>query len=126
MLTGIDLNETMDFVSQFDKSETKTVFKISVIPSKIQARAAKLAGIDGDGSMDMMMEVFRFGVKNIVNFVDKSGAPILFETIMCHVGNEAFSVVSDKVMNRLHIKLILEVGSKILEISNLKDDEIKN
>jgi len=126
MITGIDLDESIDFVSQFDKSDTKTVFKISAISSKVQSRASRLAGADGEGAAEMMMDVFRFGVKGIVNFIDKRGVPILFETVPVHIGADVYNVVSDKVLNRIHIKLILEVGAKILEISNLTEQEEKN
>ena len=62
MITGIDLDETIDYVSSSDSGENKTVFKISPISSRVQARIGKLAGADGTGALDSMMEAFRFGV----------------------------------------------------------------
>jgi phosphoribosylformylglycinamidine (FGAM) synthase-like enzyme len=76
--------------------------------------------------MDMMLEVFRFGVKGIVNFVDKNNIPIQFETVPVVVGNDSFYVVSSKVLNRIPMKIILEVGAKIFDISKLSEQEEKN
>jgi hypothetical protein len=126
MITALDLDETIDFVSQFDTAETKTVFKISAISSKIQARATRLIGEKGEGASEMMMEVFRFGVKGILNFVDARGVPLAFDTTTIPLGAETVPVVADSVMNRIHIKIILEVGARILELSNLQEQEQKN
>ena len=122
MITGIDLNETIDFVSQFDKSEIKTIFKISAIPSRVQSRAAKLLGQNGEGALDSMAEAFRYGVKNILNLVYKTGAPVVFETERGEFG----VVVAEKIIAILPVPVISEVGAKILEISKMSEQETKN
>jgi hypothetical protein len=35
-IMAIDKNETFDFVSSFDKGESKTVFKLGVLPNRIK------------------------------------------------------------------------------------------
>jgi hypothetical protein len=125
MISGIDLNETIDFVSQFDKGEDKTIFRIGAVSSKVQARIGRLVGIDGNGSIEAMAEAFRFGVKGIVNFSTKN-VPVLFETTALSLDGSAHQVVSNKIMDILPIKVILEVGAKVLSISNMSEQEEKN
>lgn len=125
MISGIDLNETLDFVSQFDKGENKTVFKIGAISSKVQARVGRIIGADGSGSLDAMAEAFRFGVKGIVNLSVKN-IPVLFETTPLVLDGITYLAVSSKIMDIIPIKIVLEVGTKIVSLSNLSEEEGKN
>lgn len=126
MITGIDLSETMDYTSLSDTGETKTVFKISPVSSRVQARIGKLAGSDGSGALDSMMEAFRFGVRGIVNLQDKNGVPIQFKTEETYVANERFAVVAKEIIDVIPLSVISEVGAKIINSSNLSEKETKN
>jgi hypothetical protein len=126
MITGIDLSETLDYSSAQDKGEVKTTFRISPVSSRVQARIGKLAGADGTGALDSMMEAFRFGVKNIVNLMDKSGVPIAFKTEETYVANEKFLVVAKEIIDVLPLSIVSEVGAKIIGFSNLSEKETKN
>lgn len=126
MITGIDLSETMDFSSAMDKGETKTVFKISPISSPVQARVGRLAGVDGQGALDCMIEAFKFGVKGIVNFQNARGVPIQFKTDEVTIDGNKCSIVSRETLDVVPLNVISEVGAKIISISNLTDKEIKN
>jgi hypothetical protein len=126
MITGIDLSETMDYTSSIDTGETKTVFKISPVSSRVQARIGKLAGSEGNGALDAMMEAFRFGVKGIVNLQDKHKIPIQFKTEETYVNNEKFIIVAKEIFDILPLSVVSEVGAKVIGFSNLSETETKN
>jgi len=126
MITGIDLSETMDYSSVMDKGEIKTVFKISPVSSPVQARVGRLAGPDGAGALDCMIEAFRFGVKGIVNFQNKNGVPIPFKTEEVIIDNGKCQIVAKETLDVIPLSILSEVGAKIISISNLADKEIKN
>jgi len=126
MITGIDLTEVMDYSCVKDTAETKTVFKVSAISSPVQARVGRLAGADGTGALDCMIEAFKFGVKGIVNFQNSKGVPIQFKTEDVLVDGEKCQVVSRETLNVVPLNIISEVGAKIISISNLTEKEIKN
>jgi len=126
MISGIDLSETMDFVSQFDKNEVKTVFKISPVSSRIQARIGRLIGANGEGAIDAMIEAFRFGVKGIINLKDSKGNILQFKQEKTDINSIAYQVVSEEIIGILPMKILSEVGSKIMTISNLSEEEAKN
>jgi hypothetical protein len=126
MLSGIDLAEVVNVSSSSDSGEIKTVFKISPISSRVQARIGKLAGADGGGALDSMIEAFRFGVKDIQNLLAKNGSPIAFKTEECLVGNDKYYIVSREIMDLLPLDIIAEIGSKIVGFNNLSEQERKN
>lgn len=126
MISGIDLTETMDYVSKLDTEDIKTIFVISPVSSRIQARVGKLAGADGGGALDSMMEAFRFGVKDIKNLQNKQGVPVKFKTEEVVVGNEKCFIVSKDIVDILPLNVIIEVGAKIMSFNNLTEEEAKN
>lgn len=125
MISGIDLSETVDFTSQFDTGKDKTVFKIGAISSKIQARVGRLVGTDGSGSLDAMSEAFRFGVRGIINLSVKN-IPVQFETVQINIDGVLYPVVATRILDVLPMKVIAEVGSRIISLSNLSEEETKN
>jgi hypothetical protein len=126
MISGIDLTETIDFTSKSDTGEIKTVFTVSPVSSRIQARVGKLAGADGGGALDSMMEAFKFGVKDIKNLQNKQGGPVRFKTEEIIVGNERWFVVAKDIIDILPLTVIIEVGAKIMSFNNLSEEEAKN
>jgi hypothetical protein len=126
MISGINLDETIDFISKHDKGDPKTVFKIGAIPSKVQAKIGRLIGENNEGSIEFVTEAFRFGVHGIVNFCDKNGCPILFETSKEYVGNAVYSVVSNSILDIIPLVVISDVGAKIMSITNISEQEVKN
>jgi hypothetical protein len=125
MISGIDLNETIDFVSQFDKGEPKTIFKISPITAKVRAKIGRVIGTDGAGALDGMVDAFRFGVKGITNLSIKN-VPVQFEVERVNIDNQMFNAVANKVVDILPMKVISEVGAKVLTISTMSEEEEKN
>lgn len=126
MISGIDLNEVMDFVSDMDKGETKTVFKISPISSRVQARVGSIIGSGGSGALEGMIESFKFGVKGIVNLIDKRGNPISVNLENYNIGSERYSIIPSNIIDLIPLNIVSEVGAKIINISQLSEEEQKN
>lgn len=124
MITGIDLNETINFISQFDKGESKTTWKLGVLSTPILSYCTA-KGVS-EFPLDTMVEVVRFGLKGVENFKSKNGSSIQFSTTSRPISGRNYEIVSDAIINVIPMKVISELGSKILELSTLTDDEAKN
>lgn len=121
MITGINLSETKDYVSQYDKSESKTIWKLGVLNAEIFMSL----GVDKN-TLKIVFEVVRFGLKGFENFKDSVGNDIKFSTISQVYGMSNYQVVAENIMKIIPPEIITELGVEILKISKLKDDEIKN
>ncbi len=120
-IKGISLGETKDFVSQYDKDEPKTIFKIGALDSEI----FDLLGEDKN-PLRLMSDAIRFGLKGFENFNDSNGKPIKFDTVSRAVGQYNYKVVSDSIMKILPPQVKTELGTEILKLSKLNEEEIKN
>lgn len=119
MITGINLNETEEFVSQFDKSDPKTIFTIGPIDSIVQAMVGARATNESD-ALNGMIEAFRFGVKNIKN------SNVVYSQTTKLLSGTYYKIVNDETLKVLPIKIITDVAARIIKISNLSEDEQKN
>jgi len=120
-IKGISLNETKDFVSQYDKSEPKTIWKIGALDSEI----FDLLGEDKN-PLRLMSDAVRFGLKNFENFKDANDNLIKFDTVSRAVGPYNYKVVSDSIMKIIPPQVKSELGAEILKLSKLNEEEIKN
>ena len=121
MIKGLSLSETKDFISQYDKEEPKTIWKIGVLDSEI----FDLLGEDKN-PLRLMSDAVRFGLKGFENFKDENGNIVKFDTISRAVGQYNYKVVSDSIMKILPPQVKTELGTEILKMSKLNEDEIKN
>jgi len=126
MITGISSLDTKDIVSKFDKDEVKTIFKIAPLTASLQIYIGKLLNSGTDGSLDAILESFRFGVKDIQNLKDSSGNIVKFDTVSKPIRGNNYNAVSDKIVEMFSLNVLTEIGSEIIKIGNLSDDEIKN
>jgi alanyl-tRNA synthetase len=120
MLTGIDKNEVREYVSQFDKSDSPTIFLVGNIPN---AKKMSLIGnvINSDGGVNVkelqarIAEITRAGLRGIKNFV-RPGT------------NKASDItdVSDDVIEELPVEVLYEVAGKIIEFNFVSATERKN
>ena len=125
MITGIDTGLSQEYVSKFDNSEPKTKWRIGVLSAHAFAYVgSKIA--DSTKSLDGMIEVVRFGLKGFDNFKDKDGNDVKFITQAKDVHSITHHIVSDNLINLIPIDIIIELGGKILEITKLTEQEIKN
>lgn len=115
MISGLDLNATIDYTLKND-IEPKTIFKLGIIPSYIFSRL-----IDGKDDIDRVYKILQVGIKGWENF---EGVP--FETIKEKISGNEVDVIPMSILNKFSIKTISELSMKIMEINSIKDDERKN
>lgn len=120
-IKGISLGETKDFVSEFDKEEPKTIWKLGVLDSEI----FDLLGEDKN-PLRLVSDAVRFGLKGFENFKDGNGSIIKFDTVSRAVGLYNYKVVADSIMKIIPPQVKTELGIEILKMSKLPEEEIKN
>lgn len=119
-IKGISLGETKDFISQYDKDEPKTIWKLGTLDSEI----FDLLGEDKN-PLRLMSDAVRFGLKGFENF-SVDGKPLKFDTISRAIGPYNYRVVSDNIMKIIPPQVKSELGTEILKMSKLNEDEVKN
>ena len=110
MISGIDLNAVVDYTCKIDK-ENPTVWKIGCLPSSVMAKLASETNKDMD-YMKQMLVLVRKGVKGWDNF------NIEYKT-------DDDGILQD-ILDRIPLNVIVELGTKILEVNKLSVDETKN
>lgn len=112
MIQGIDINDTIDFVSQFDKDkDNPTTFTIGIIDIKTKFRLIEKA--EKDESVNEQLEVIKAGLKGIKNLKVKG------ELVN-------FSKIDDDVLNKIPMQVIHDIYRKIIEVNFLSENEKKN
>jgi hypothetical protein len=114
MLKGIDITETVDFVSASDTGEDKTIFVIGNIlhedKLKIFSGAVKQDGVvDMSGATDKAFDIVIAGLKKIKNLNGKD-----------------YDTITKETLNLLPFPIITEVLGKILKFNQLGEVERKN
>lgn len=125
MITGIDTGLAQDYISKFDNSEPKTVWKIGVLSAHAFAYVGSKIS-DPTKSLDGMIEIVRFGLHGFENFKDKEGKDVKFTTQNKELHSQTFNIVSDNIISIIPVDIIIELGGKILEITKLSEQVIKN
>ncbi len=125
MITGIDTGLAQDYISKFDGSEPKTVWKVGVLSAHAFAYVGSKIS-DPTKSLDGMIEIVRFGLLGFDNFKDKDDNDVKFTTQSKDIHSSSYRVVSDNIISLIPIDIIIELGGKILEITKLSEVIIKN
>lgn len=125
MITGIDTGLAQDYISKFDSSEPKTIWKIGVLSAHAFAYVASKIG-DSTKSIDGMIEIVKLGLRGFDNFKDKDGKDVKFSTDNKDIHSGSCQVVSDNIISLIPVDIIIELGGKILEITKLSEQVIKN
>jgi len=122
MITGINLMETEKFVSKYDKGEPKTVWKIGVLDSE------QMVAVEPNDQkiLKTMTTAVRFGLKGFEKFTDNQGNEIAFKTEKKIYLGKPFDVVADDVMKIIPTHVILELGTRIMQMAELSEEEAKN
>lgn len=108
MISGIDLQETVDY-SLKDDTDNPTIWKLGMIPSSMMAR---IGGMGDATGIEQMLAVVKHGLKGWSNF---------------NVEYEAKEgQVLPEVLDRLPVKVITELGMEILKINKMSGEEEKN
>lgn len=120
MLTGINKNETKEYVSAFDKTDNPTVFVIGNIPN---AQKMTLIGsvIGADGVVNKnalethIAEIALAGLKGIKNFM-RAGAKDPVE----------LKEITSEVLEELPVEVLYEMAGKVIEYNFVSAAERKN
>lgn len=122
MIKGISLAETKEFISSFDKGETKTTWKIGALDSDIFDLVDNRIGTQPHGFADAV----RFGLKGFDNFYDENDKPVIFSTKKIVIGLTDYTVVSDNIMKIIPPQVKYELAIQIINMSKLSEEERKN
>jgi len=125
MIQGIDTSLTKDYISKYDSSEPKTVWKIGILSAHAFAYVGSKIS-DPTKSIDGMIEIVRFGLLGFDNFKDKDGNDVKFQTQSKDLGQHSYYLIADNIICIIPIDIIIELGGKILEMTKLSEQEIKN
>lgn len=115
MIRGIDLNRRFDFVSKFDTSEPKTIFKIGYVDvltlGRIQAKMPN--------DFEFCREVARCGIKDFQNLKDSSGNEVVFKSaaIEGRVG------LDEAILKLIHYKILFEIAAAVMRLEELVQSE---
>ena len=141
MITGINIYDTVDYVSKFDPEKTNpTVFKIGFFDVKIKNWISdKTSDFEFSSKnpedkakvvfrvKERNLELVRFGLKGMVNFLDPhTKEPVKFSEVAVSMFNKSYNVVSDSILNMLPPKVIDELADVILGETELSEEEVKN
>lgn len=121
MIVGVDLNETCEYTSQFDKGELKTIFVIKTLTNKdkialLQSAVNKETGeLDANLLMGQAKEIFKNGVKEIRNLI-----------INKKTEASDYREITDDIVDALPLMIVNEVAGKVAEFNFLSHGEEKN
>lgn len=112
MITGIDKNETFEYVSPLDTDkDNPTVFVLGCISSR--KRMSAVMKIESGDQISGMCEIVRDGVVKI------KGLKVKGES-------RDICPITDETIDMLPIVVIKDLFIKILSVNSLTDDEAKN
>lgn len=118
MISGIDLNQVVDFILPEDK-ENPTIWKLGILPSYVLSRLST-PNTDID-KIDVAFKLLQLTIKGWENFNGieyKSVKEVWF-------GREV-QIVPLELIERLDMRTITLLSTKILEINHLTSEERKN
>ncbi|MCA1775268.1 MAG: hypothetical protein LC676_06565 [Loktanella sp.] len=99
----------------------------------IHDHASTLSGRRGEDSVGIQthvnktnIEAVRHGLAGFDNFSDQTGTPIKFETQNTMLNGREYTVVADRVLNLLGIRLIMELADEIKNLSEVSAGDEKN
>lgn len=116
MISGLDLNATIDFIVEKDK-ENPTIFKLGVLSSYLFARISAEAN---KNEIQTVFKILQLTIKGWEN------GPIQFETVKEKVYDRDIEVVPISILEQFPIKVITELSVKSMEINQITDIERKN
>ena len=114
MITGLDLNATIDYTLKDDK-ENPTVWKLGIVDSSLFARIHSQKD-----TVDMAFKYLQVALKGWEN------RPTQFTKVKEKILGVELEVVPMAELNKLPLSIINELYAKAIEISNLTETERKN
>ncbi len=138
-IQAIDLNETQDYISKYDTGESKTIWKLGALDSRIKKTIEDVAweyeanpNAPGDAKAKASfnigkteLEFVQFGLKGFENFQNK-GKQVYHATDTKIVSGKTYHVLKDDILRIIPGDVIRELADKIKEINNVGEEERKN
>lgn len=114
MLKGIDMNELVEYVSEKDTTDNKTIFYIGNINHRqklkiFQGCSNPDGTVDSSKVQDKAIDIFLIGVKKIKNFNGQNIEP-----------------VTEEMINKIPFAIVIEIVGKIVEFNFGSEQELKN
>lgn len=142
MIIGLNLDQTIEFISKHDPDKgkedgTPTVFTLNTLDSRVMGHLRDLstkmainpkASADDDvettiAMNDVNFQVVQFGLGGITPFQDENSNDIPFKTVKRNLRGKSYEIVSEVVVNRLPLKVLAELSDELRKLNNLGDDE---
>jgi len=139
-IKAIDLSETIDYISELDRENPKTIWKLGVLDSRIRAKIEDIAWeYEADPSKPdsarakatfninkSEMDFVAFGIKGFEDFVKSDGKKVYYKTQERVVNNKTYHVLADDVIAIIPRNVIRELAGKIKDLNNISEEERKN
>lgn len=142
MLTGINIAETRDYKSRYDKDhDNATIFKIGVLDAFVRSfldDKATSFEIDTKNpenspatavvkSAANRILVVRLGIKGIENFIDpQTKEPVKFNLAPMNIGGKSYQALPERVISLMTDDLLKELADVILNANVLDGEAEKN
>lgn len=126
MIPSINLAEAVDYISKFDKEEPKTIWKVGAIDTQVLATLTTKTGAEPARSLEYMIDIVRFGLKNFVNFKDPYGQDIKPDFVSYSLNGKNYMILADSIVKLIPMSVITELGGEILRLSNISEEQRKN
>lgn len=116
MISGIDLNKTVDYTCKSD-TDNPTIWKLGIIPSRILGQLSM--GVSGS-EIEMAYKLLQLTIRGWENF------NIEFTTVKENMFGKDMEVVPVSILERIPLQTITELSQKSLGINGLTRTEAKN
>jgi len=117
MISGINLNEVVEFTLPDDK-ENPTVWKLGLIPSGL---LAQIGGKGKDNPIEVTLTLLQVGLKGWSNFGD-----VVYATEKKELCGQSVDVVPIGLINQIPLNAMMALSEKLIEINHLTPPERKN
>lgn len=121
MITGINLNETIDYIIKADK-ENPTIWKLGILPSYVMTMLLT----DRDVSIgEKMIDTVKFGLKGWDNF-KINGKEVIAKKEPRKIGDMTFQVLTSESISVIPVNVINELSNEIVKVNSITKEEEKN
>ena len=117
MISGLDLNQTVDYVLKDDNPDNPTIWKLGVIPSYLFARITEESATK---PIETIYKIVQVAVKGWNNF----NYP--YSTVSGKIYGRNIENIPDDLLDKIPLNVVSELSIKIIQINQLSLEEKKN
>jgi len=118
MISGLDLNSTIDFTLSNDK-ENPTVWKLAKLPSTLFAKITT-ESMKASDELQGSFYLCRVGIKGWDNF------NVAFKNEEVELYGHKVKAVPVEVIQQIPLEAIVEITNRLMEINQVNVDQRKN